>query len=336
MHTVAVIAYHGVLPFDLATPCEVFARVAVPDIAEPYRLRVCGTARTVKAGLVDLRAPYTLAAVAGAQTVILPGIADPRAPVPREVIAAVREAADRGARVASICTGAFVLAATGLLDGLHATTHWAAAPILAEAYPAVSVDPCVLFVDNGKILTSAGAAAGLDLCLHMVRCDYGSGVAAHAARLAVMPLERSGGQAQFIVQQPPTSAANLQSLLHWLGKNLYQELSTAEIARQAGMSPRTLSRQFKQQVGTTLLQWILTARVRRAQELLETTGLSVEQVAVQTGFGAATMLRERFAKVVGTTPTAYRRAFGTRSANATLPEPQNSARAGGRPAILAG
>ena len=336
VHTVAVIAYHGVLPFDLATPCEVFARVAVPDIAEPYRVRVCGTARTVKAGLVDLRAPYTLAEVAGAQTLILPGIADPGAPVPREVITAVRDAADRGTRVASICTGAFVLAATGLLDGLRATTHWAAAPMLTKAYPAVSVDPGVLFVDNGQILTSAGAAAGLDLCLHMVRRDYGSAVAAHAARLAVMPLERDGGQAQFIVQPPPTSAANLQPLLHWLAKNLHRELSTVDIARQAGMTPRTLSRQFKQQVGTTLLQWLLTARVRRAQELLETTCLSVEQVAVQTGFGAATMLRERFAKVVGTTPTAYRRALGTRSANVTLPEPRNSGRAEGRPVIPAG
>ena len=190
-------------------------------------------------------------------------------PIPRDVIAAVREAARSGARVASICTGAFVLAATGLLDGLRATTHWAAVPILAERYPAVTVDPGVLFVDNGQILTSAGAAAGLDLCLHMVRRDYGPAAAAHAARLAVMPLERDGGQAQFIVHQPPASAAGLQPLLHWLTKNLHRELSMEEVARQAAMSPRTLSRQFRQQVGTTLLQWVLAARVRRAQELLE-------------------------------------------------------------------
>ncbi len=195
MHIVAVVAYHGVLPFDLAMPCEVFARVAVPGVAEPYRVKVCGTARTVRAGLVDLRAPYRLADVAGARTVILPGIADPGVPVSREVISTVRDAAEQGARVASICTGAFVLAATGLLDGLRATTHWAAAPMLAAAYPAVVVDPGVLFVDNGEILTSAGAAAGLDLCLHMVRRDYGPAAAAHAARLAVMPLERDGGQA---------------------------------------------------------------------------------------------------------------------------------------------
>ena len=335
MHTVAVIAYHGLLPFDLATPCEVFGRVAVSDIAEPYRVRVCGAARTVKAGMVDLRAPYGLGDVAGAQTVILPGIADPTMPVSREVIAAVRDAAKNGARVASICTGAFVLAATGLLDGLRATTHWAAAPILAECYPAVAVDANVLFVDNGQILTSAGAAAGLDLCLHMVRRDYGPAVAAHAARLAVMPLERDGGQAQFIVHQPPASAASLQPLLQWLWQNLHRELNMDEVARKAAMSPRTLSRQFKRQVGTTLLQWILTARVRRAQELLETTDLSVEQVAAQTGFGAATMLRERFAKAVGTTPTAYRRALGTRPAVFRSPELRGSGHAGGRPAAQA-
>ena len=154
----------------------------------------------------------------------------------------------------------------------------------------------------------------------MVRRDYGPVTAAHAARLAVMPLERDGGQAQFIVHQAPASTGSLQELLHWLSQNLHRELSVAEVALQAAMSPRTLSRQFRQQVGTTLLQWVLNARVRRAQELLETTSLSVEQVAVQTGFGAATMLRERFAKTVATTPTAYRRALGTRPAVFRSPE----------------
>lgn len=313
MHTVAVIAYHGVLPFDLATPCEVFGRVAVPGVPEPYGVKVCGTARTVKAGAFDLRAPYGLADVAGVQTVVLPGIADPTAPIPPAVLSTVRDAAGGGARIASICTGAFVLAATGLLDGLRATTHWAAAGLLAERHPAVAVDPGVLFVDNGQVLTSAGAAAGLDLCLHMVRRDYGPAAAAQAARLAVMPLERDGGQAQFIVHPPPASAASLQPLLHWLSQNLHRPLDMEAVARQAAMAPRTLGRHFRQQVGTTLLQWLLAARVRRAQLLLETTDLSVEQVAARSGFGSATVLRDRFARVAGTTPTAYRRALGVGS-----------------------
>ena len=313
MHGIAVIAYHGVLPFDLATPCEVFSRVTTPGHPEPYSVRVCSTARTVKAGALDIRAPYNLADIVGAQTVVLPGIADPTMPIPPDVLTAVRDAAGRGVRIASICTGAFVLAATGLLDGLRATTHWAAADLLAARYPAITVDPNVLFVDNGQFLTSAGAAAGLDLCLHMVRRDYGPAVAAQAARLAVMPLERDGGQAQFIVPHAPTSDTSLQPLLHWLTQNLHRVLDMEEIARHTARAPRTLSRHFRQQVGTTLLQWLLAARVRRAQVLLETTALSVEQVAAQAGFGSATMLRERFAKLIGTTPTAYRRALGARS-----------------------
>ena len=319
MHSVAVVAYHGVLPFDLATPCEIFSRVAVPGQSEPYTVRVCSVARVVKAGALNLRAPYTLADIAGSDTVVLPGIADPTMSIPPDVLTAVRDAAGRGARIASICTGAFVLAATGLLDGLRATTHWAAAELLAARYPAITVDPNVLFVDNGQLLTSAGAAAGLDLCLHMVRRDYGLAVAAQAARLAVMPLERDGGQAQFIVHHPPASDTSLQPLLHWLTQNLHRVLDLEEVARHAAMAPRTLSRHFRQQVGTTLLQWLLAARVRRAQLLLETTGLSVEQVAIQAGFGSATMLRERFAKLVGTTPTAYRRALGAGSGSVEQP-----------------
>ncbi len=310
MHVVAVVAYHGVLPFDLATPCEVFGRVTVPGVPEPYAIRVCGEARTIKAGAVDLCVPYRLADVAGAQTVILPGIADPAMSIPGDVLAVVRDAARGGARIASICTGAFVLAATGLLDGLRATTHWRATDLLAARHPAISVDANVLYVDNGQVLTSAGAAAGLDLCLHMVRRDYGPAAAALAARLAVMPLERDGGQAQFIVHQTPSSAASLEPLLRWLGQNLHRALGIEAIARRAAMTPRTLSRHFRQQVGTTLLQWLLAARVRRAQLLLETTDLSVEQVAIQSGFGSAVTLRNRFARSVGTTPTAYRRALG--------------------------
>ena len=310
MHVVAVIAMHGVLPFELAMPCEVFGRVSVPGLREPYSVRVCGETSDIRGGAFDVRVPWDLSHVAGARTVVLPGIADSTMPVSGEVIAAVRNAAGQGARIASICSGAFVLAATGLLDGLRATTHWRAARALADRFPAVSVDPDVLYVDNGQILTSAGATAGLDLCLHMVRRDYGAAVAADAARLAVMPLERSGGQAQFIVHEPPSSSATLTPLLHWLAGNLGCRLSLEEIARQAGMSTRTLIRRFRSQTGTTPLQWTLNARVRRAQELLETTALSVEQIAAQVGFESAVALRDRFAKMLGVSPTAYRRAMG--------------------------
>jgi transcriptional regulator GlxA family with amidase domain len=312
MYVVAIIAMHGVVPFDLATPCEVLGRVRVPGIHDAYQIRVCGEALYVKAGAFDIRVQWDLRHLAGAHTVIVPGLANPTMPIADEVLSALRAAAADGARIASICTGAFVLAAAGLLDGLRATTHWLAAAELACRYPAVRVDPNVLFVDNGQILTSAGAAAGLDLCLHLVRRDYGAAVAANAARLSVMPLEREGGQAQFIMHEPPASGATLEQLLRWLEQHLHCPLALEEIARQAAMSTRTLNRRFREQTGTTPLQWVLAARIRRAQQLLETTALSIEQVASAVGFESATTFRDRFRRLVGTNPQAYRRSFGHR------------------------
>jgi transcriptional regulator GlxA family with amidase domain len=310
MHKIAVLALHGVVPFDLATPCEVFGRVRVPGLHDAYGVRVCGEAKVVKAGAFDIRVQWGLRHLADADTVIVPGVANPMMPIADEVLASIRAAATGGARMASICTGAFVLAAAGLLDGLRATTHWIAAPQLASRYPAVTVDANVLFVDNGQVLTSAGAAAGLDLCLHMVRCDYGAAVAADAARLAVMPLEREGGQAQFIVSEPPSSPEALQPLLSWLAQHLDEPLQLEDIAQQAAMSTRTLSRRFLEQTGTTPLQWVLAQRVRRAQQLLETTVFSIEQVATRAGFGSAAAFRDRFSKIVGASPQIYRRTFG--------------------------
>jgi len=310
MHNMAVLAMHGVIAFELAIPCEVFGRVRVPGLHQAYDVRVCGEAKQVKAGAFDIRVPWDLSHLADADTVIVPGLDNPMAPMADEVLDALRAAAAGGARIASICSGAFVLAAAGMLDGLRATTHWLAASQLAERYPRVTVDPNVLFVDNGQILTSAGAAAGLDLCLHMVRQDHGAAVAADAARLAVMPLERAGGQAQFIVSEPPSSPEALQPLLGWLSQNLAQPLPLEDIARQAALSTRTLSRRFLAQTGTTPLQWLLAQRVRRAQALLETTALSIEQVATETGFGSAAAFRDRFTKLVGASPQVYRRTFG--------------------------
>ncbi|MBP2478729.1 transcriptional regulator GlxA family with amidase domain [Crossiella equi] len=316
MHTVAVLALDKVVPFDLATPVETFTRTRLPNGRPPYRVRVCGLGSEVDAGTFTLNPKWGLGALAEADTIVLPGCEDVHAPVPEQVVAALRAAAARGTRIASVCTGAFVLAATGLLDGLRVTTHWLAAAELAARFPRVRVDPDVLYVDNGQLLTSAGAAAGLDLCLHLVRRDYGSAVAADAARLSVMPLEREGGQAQFIVHDlPPTPQGSLlEPLLHWLEDNAAQDLTLADIAAKAGMSTRTLNRRFRDQIGTTPLQWLLRARIRQAQYLLEATNRSVDLVAAQVGFGSPTAFRDRFKRVVGTTPNAYRTAFTTRNA----------------------
>ncbi|WP_059009967.1 GlxA family transcriptional regulator [Streptomyces specialis] len=310
-HTVAVVALEGVIPFDLATPVESFGRAAMlPGGVPAYRVVVCGTVAEVDAGLFTLRVPHGLEALATADTVVLPGVADPLAPVPEELTVALRAAADRGARIATICVGTFVLAATGLLDGLRATTHWLGTAELARRYPRITVDPDVLYVDNGQFLTSAGAAAGLDLCLHMIRRDHGSAVAADAARFSVMPLERDGGQAQFIAHpEPDPDGASLEPVLRWMRENAHRELRLDDIARRAKLSPRTLNRRFREQTGTTPLQWLYRARVRRAQYLLETTGDSVERIARQVGFGSPTAFRDKFKSLVGTSPLGYRRTF---------------------------
>ncbi|CCH30878.1 helix-turn-helix domain-containing protein [Actinosynnema sp. NPDC047251] len=311
MHTVAVLALDKVVPFDLSTPIEVFTRTRLPDGRPAYRLRVCGVTPTVDAGAFAVQAPWGLEALADADTIILPGTADPTAPVPPAVLDALLAAAARNARIASICSGAFVLAATGLLDGLRATTHWAGADLLAARYPAVEVDPDVLYVDNGRFLTSAGAAAGLDLCLHLIRRDYGSAVAADAARLSVMPLEREGGQAQFIVHDPPPvpRGSALEPLLVWMRENAARDLTLADLARRAGTSTRTLNRRFREQTGDTPVQWLLRARVRQAQHLLENTDHPVDLIGARAGFGSPTAFRDRFRRVVGTSPNAYRAAF---------------------------
>ncbi|RSZ57322.1 helix-turn-helix domain-containing protein [Massilia atriviolacea] len=312
MHKIAILAPHGVIPFDLATACDVFSRVCVPGLPAAYEVIVCGEAPSVAARLFDLHTRFNLSHASGAHTLIVPGIDDIDAPVSEAVLDTIRAAAAHGTRIASICSGAFLLAASGVLDGRRATTHWMAASELARRYPAVTVDPNVLFVDNGKLLTSAGAAAGLDLCLHLVRRDYGAAVAADAARAAVMPLERSGGQAQFIVHPEPSSSLALQPVLKWMEAQLHRDLTLEAIATHAAVSKRTLSRRFLEQTGTSPLQWLLGARVKRAQYLLETSALSVEQVANATGFGTSAALRACFGRQVGTSPQQYRQSFRPR------------------------
>jgi transcriptional regulator GlxA family with amidase domain len=314
MHRVAVVALDRVVAFDVCTPAAVFASVRRADGRRAYRVRVCGPAREIDAGYFRMRVPHGLAELARADTIVLAGLSDLAARVPASLVRAVRNAAARGARVASICSGAFLLAETGLLDGRRATTHWRAAAELARRYPRIRVDPDVLFVDEGEVLTSAGAAAAFDLCLHLVRRDFGAAAALAAARASVMPLERAGGQSQFIVHAPPApDGASLAALLAWLERNLAADLTLSAVARRAGTSVRTLNRRFREQTGTTPLQWLIRARVRRAQVLLETTGQPVERVAAAVGFGSPAVLREHFRRVAATSPQAYRRAFRSRS-----------------------
>lgn len=312
-HGVAVLAFDGVVLGDLSIPCEVFGLVSDAGGRPLYDVRICSDSGMVQSMHLKLQVPWRLQSLRWADTVIIPGIDDLDRPVPEKLLRSVRAAVDRGVRVASICTGALVLARTGALDGLRATTHWLATRELARRHPSITVDPDVLYVDNGKVLTSAGAAAGFDLCLHLVRRDFGAEIAVQTARTVVMALERAGGQAQFIVHQAPAEVdhPSIGSLLPWIEQNLRKELPLPIIARRAAMSTRTLCRRFRQQVGETPAQWISRARVRLAQRLLETTSLSVEQIAEQAGFGSATVLRQHFARILGTSPVAYRRIFNS-------------------------
>lgn len=309
MREVAVLAVEGFVPFDLGIPCGVFGTARTRTGKPAYRVRVCSERPEVRSSSFRLRTPWRLEPLAAAHIVVIPGVEDVSVPVSKPVLAAIRKAWTSGARVASICSGAFVLAATGLLDGRRATTHWIGATELARRFPTIDVDPNVLFVDEGRIVTSAGAAAGLDMCLHLVRRDYGQAIAAHAARLAVAPLDRSGGQAQFIRREPPQSRSNLAPLLEWMSRNLDKRLAVEALATRARMSPRTFARRFREQTGTTPLQWLLIARVRRAQELLETGHASVDEVAAAAGFNSPVTLRSHFQRTVGLNPSSYRSRF---------------------------
>ena len=315
MHTVLVLALPGTIAFDLATPIEVLDRVRLPGDVAGYRVLVCGSELMIDAGPVRLAVDHGLDALAAADTVIVPGRYDPAAPVPTAALDALRAAAAAGTRIASICVGAFTLAAAGLLDGRRATTHWAAAERLRTAFPAVQVDPNVLYVDTGQIITSAGATAGVDMCLHLVRRDHGAAIAADAARRAVAPLHRDGGQAQFIARPgPPAGDTDLGAVLQWLEVHAHEELTLAGVAARAGLSARTLNRRFRAETGRTPMQWVTGVRIRRAQELLETTDRGVDHIAHLVGFASAAHFRTQFTRLSGVGPRAYRTAFRTRPA----------------------
>lgn len=311
MHKLAVLAFDGLVALDLVVPAETFRQVRLPDGGPGYDVKVCGVARSVKTTLFRMDVTHGLAAARAADTIVVPGVESEDCAVDERILTLLRRSAACGVRIASVCSGALVLARTGLLDGKRATTHWAAADVLQARHPTIQVDPAVLYVDNGQILTSAGGMAQLDLCLHMIRRDFGASVAADAARTAVMPLERSGGQAQFITYEPPLPKDNgsLCEVLEWMQRHLNHDLSVTALARRAAMSERTFARRFREQIGTTPAKWVARARIAHAQTLLETTPLSIERVADATGFCSSVTFRERFREVVGVAPLSYRKAF---------------------------
>lgn len=307
---VAVVVFDGVTLFELGVACDVFG--ASSPGGAGYRLSVCsaGSASvTLEAGL-RLAVPCGLERLRRADTVVVPPT-DALERVPVAALDALTDAHRRGCRIVSLCTGAFVLAEAGLLDGRRATTHWTECEELASRYPGVSVDPGVLYVDEGDILTSAGSAASIDLCLHVVRCDYGSEAATRIARQLVVPPQRDGGQAQFIeTPVPGTETSTLfADCMEWVQEHLDEALTVGELAARSAMSPRTFARRFVATTGTTPHQWLQRQRVTLAQRLLETSDVPVDVVARRSGFRTAGNLRKYFGRALHTSPQAYRRAF---------------------------
>jgi transcriptional regulator GlxA family with amidase domain len=305
-HRVAIFALDGVLPLDFGIPAQIF--LEQPWL--PYRTTLCGERSEVRVERgYSLVVPGTLADVRRADTVIVPGLVDHARVFSDAVLDAVRHVHRRRRRVVSICTGAFVLAAAGVLDGLSATTHWRNVDELAQRYRRVSVDRNALYVDSGQVLTSAGIASGIDLCLHIVRRDLGAAVANRLARLIVAAPHRDGGQTQFIEAPVGAAGGSLATTRAWALDRLARPLSVRDLARHARVSERTVARRFVEETGLPPLRWLLGVRIQRARELIETADLSVDQVAERCGVGTAANFRLHFRRIVGTTPTAYRRAF---------------------------
>ena len=316
MHRVVALVRPVQSTFELGCAVEVFGtlRDGVPQF---YEFEVC----TQIPGPVPTSAGYAIAverdlsALDSADTVIIPGWLPVETPLPAPVRQALIRAHTRGARLVTICSGVFALARTGLLDGRAATTHWARAGQLAREFPQVRVEPDRLYVDHGDVATSAGAGAGIDLCLHLVRADHGAAHAALISRHMVLPPHRDGGQIQYAPPQPAAADDEMNGLLEWAEEQLDSSLSVADMAAHLNVSPRTLARRFTEQLGTGPGGWLLSRRVAQARHLLEESDLPVDAIAARVGLGSAVNLRRRFRDQVGTTPSAYRRAFrGSREA----------------------
>lgn len=306
-HVVAIAMAPEMSLLEAAAVYEVFARQTP---ASCYSVKTCGSASSVVGGWLQASADEGYGGLSSADTVVVPACADENRNQPTELVDAIAASHANGARVVSICTGAFVLAAAGILDGRRATTHWRHTSRLAQEYPAVKVDPGVLYVDEGSVLTSAGKGAGIDLCLYLVRKDFGPRIANDLARNLVLPPHRDGGQAQFIAPLEVTDDDDIMTRLRvWATSSLEEPLTVEDMARFAHMSPRQLHRRFRATTGAAPLQWLLSQRVFEAQNLLETTDLSIERIASHTGMGTAASLRRHFSKHVGVPPDTYRRTF---------------------------
>ena len=313
-HLIAVLVLDGLVTFDLGSATQVFSAARDADRMPLYTVRVCGTGPVRSTAGFTVIPDHDLSALAVADTVIVPGV-DAGGPVTDGTLdpavrAALRAASARGARIVSICTGASVLAAAGLLDGRPAATHWAWGPRITGLYPQVKWDLDVLFVDDGDLLTSAGVGAGIDLCLHIVRRDHGTEVANRAARRCVVPPWRDGGQAQYIERPVPVAAdSGTEPTRAWARDRLAEPLSLEELAGHARMSVRTFTRRFRDETGLSPVQWLLQQRVAHARLLLESTDLAVDQVARRSGLGSATALRQHLQASIGVPPSAYRKTF---------------------------
>lgn len=321
--TLAVLLLRHQAAFEVAIACQVFGTPPEGHAGRWYHMRLCaGNDRAPvplrasfdhagMAGAFQLRATHALADLATADTVLIPGTGDVRRDPPRPVLDAVRAAHARGARMVSLCSGAFVLAAAGILDGRRATCHWEHAAVLAGRFPTVTVDPNVLYIDDGKVLTSAGLTAGVDLCLHLIREDLGVEAANTVARRMIFPPHRAGGQAQYVASPlpAPQRGSSLSEVLQRAMTRLDQPAGVSGIAAEAGVSVRTLIRQFHAELGTTPSRWLLTQRLARARELLERTDLSIDLVAERSGLGTAANLRAHFAREFSLSPTEYRRGY---------------------------
>jgi transcriptional regulator GlxA family with amidase domain len=310
-HRVVALCLDGLVAFDLTAATQVFLAASGADGTALYEVSTCavdGAEVTTTTGF-GLRPEHGLAALSRADTVVVPGyftVLDPPAEAATE---ALRGSAERGARVLSVCTGAFALAYAGLLDGRRAATHWAHANQLAELFPRVEVDPAALYVDEGAVMTSAGLSAGIDLALHVVRKDFGAAAGERVARRMVAAPHREGGQAQFIKRPVLDEPGSLEPTRRWAAERLAEPLDVAAMARHAGVSPRTFARRFREETGTTPLRWLLAQRVLEARRLLEESDMPIEDVAWRAGFGTAASLREHFRRATETTPTGYRRSF---------------------------
>ncbi|MFI2436715.1 GlxA family transcriptional regulator [Streptomyces sp. NPDC018693] len=316
MHRVVVLALEGVYPFELSIPARIFDTAVDADGRPLYEVVTCSLdGRAVRTSAdFSVAVEHTAEVVATADTLVIPPFtcgpdeADQDwLPAPlADALALLRP----GARIVSFCSAAYVLAAAGLLDGRPATTHWHGAEAFRARFPQVGLDPDVLFVDDGDVLTAAGVAAGIDLCLHLVRRDHGSEVANHVARLCVVPPWREGGQAQFIERPvPPPTDSGTATAREWALRELHRPITLAEFAERARMSTRTFSRRFRDEVGMTPGQWLIRQRVEQARRLLESTDLPVDQVAERSGFGTAASLRQHLADAIGVPPSAYRQTF---------------------------